>query len=142
MDRTGGRRRVGPKIQPNDDFVKTWKLREIDWNATVVYKYDDMVGEVQKFEKAKADGMMSGLTHISLVIQVEDDDENAMALTYQEARSDLLKLATVRMCTEEERDTVVQERASDAWQVDARNVPGRSAVSGFTRARWNPVVVR
>ena len=37
---------------------------------------------------------------------------------------------------------MVRERASDAWQVDARNVPSRSAVSGFTRARWNPVVIR
>ena len=133
---------MGPKIPPNDEFVKTWKLREIDWNATVVYKYDDMVGEVQKFEKAKTDGTTGGMTHINLVIQVEDDDENAMALTYQEARSDLLKLATVRVCTEEERDTVVQERATDAWQVDARNVRGRSAVSGFTRSRWHPVVIR
>ncbi len=65
-----------------------------------------------------------------------------MAMTYQEARSTLLKPATVRMCTEEERDTVVQERAPDAWQVDARNVPGRSAVSGYSRSRWHPVVIR
>ncbi len=123
-------------------FVKTWKLREIDWNAPVVYKYDDMVGQVQKFEKAKTAGTTGGMAHIGLVIQVDDDDESTMALTYQEARSDLLKSATVRVCTEEERDTVVQERATDAWQIDARNVPGRSAVSGFTRSRWHPVVIR
>ncbi len=37
---------------------------------------------------------------------------------------------------------MVQERAPDAWQVDARNVPGRSAVSGYSRSHWHPVVIR
>ena len=139
----GGRANsVGPQLPTNEEFVKKWRLREVDWTAPVVYLYDDIVGQVQKFGAAKTAGTTGDANYISLVIQVEDEEEGAKAMTYREARQDVLKLTTVRICAEDEKDTVLRERAGDAWQVDARVVPGRSAVSGYSRSRWHPVIIQ
>ncbi len=103
-----------------------------------------MVDSVQKFCASKDAGTLGqGVTHIFMVVQVEDENEGDRVMAYQEARQEVLKLTTVRICTEEEKETVVRERAPDAWQVDARTVPGRSAVSGHAaKSRWHPVIIR
>ena len=54
----------------------------MDWTAPVVYTYDDMVDVVQKFGTAKQAGKVGGATHVKLVIQVEDEEEGTMAMTY------------------------------------------------------------
>ncbi len=87
---------MGPKIPASEDFVKSWKLREVDWTAPVVYSYDEMVDSVQKFCASKDAGTLGqGVTHIFMVVQVEDENEGDRVMAYQEARQEVLKLTTV-----------------------------------------------
>ncbi len=87
---------VGPKIPASEDFVKSWKLREVDWTAPVVYSYDEMVDSVQKLCASKDAGTLGqGVTHIFMMVQVEDEDGGGRVMAYQEARQEVLKLTTV-----------------------------------------------